>query len=264
LIVNHETKETKEKTMKKTTTAITALAFAGSIFMTGQAMSAGDMNKTGESKTFQESGQIGQAERRVGQRDQANQMDRTSPTDRLGQTSQTDQLGQTGQTDPFGVRSFGQSSQVSKLMDKEVQGRDGKNLGKVSDLIVNQEGQIDYLIISRGGLMGMGESLVPIPWDSVQQTGGEEALIVTVDENRLNDAPTFSENEFGQPGWDTEVRGYYGEGQRGIQSDTGLEQDTEFDTEFEKDTEFEQNLDSQEGTDLGQDRRHKIDREPQE
>jgi hypothetical protein len=62
--------------------------------------------------------------------------------------------------------------------------------------------------------MGMGEDLIPIPWDSVQQTGGEEALTVDLDQNKLDNAPTFSENDFQQPGWDSEVRGYYGEGQK--------------------------------------------------
>jgi sporulation protein YlmC with PRC-barrel domain len=40
--------------------------------------------------------------------------------------------------------------QVSKLMDKEVQGQNQENLGSVSDLYVSQDGRVEYLLISRG------------------------------------------------------------------------------------------------------------------
>ncbi len=69
------------------------------------------------------------------------------------------------------MQGTSESSRVSKLMDIEVQGQNQKKLGKVSDLIVNGQGKIEYLIISSGGIAGMGENHTPIPWDSVQKSG---------------------------------------------------------------------------------------------
>ncbi|MFW5810325.1 MAG: PRC-barrel domain-containing protein [Thermodesulfobacteriota bacterium] len=103
----------------------------------------------------------------------------------------------------------GQGMQASKLMEKEVQGQNQKKLGTVSDLYMSEDGKVEYLIISKG------EDLIPIPWDQVQQMGQEEALTVNTDEQKLENAPAFSENDFQQSGWQQEVRGYYGQEQQG-------------------------------------------------
>lgn len=165
--------------MKKIAT-IMAIVFTVCLLMTGQSMAAGEQktSETGQTKTWKE-----------------------------GQTTEM----QTGQM----RQGSGQGMQASKLMDMEVQDQNQKKLGTVSDLFVSEDGKVEYLIISKGGMMGMGEDLIPIPWDQVQQMDQEEALTVNIDEQKLENAPTFSENDFQQPGWQQEVRGYYGQEQQG-------------------------------------------------
>ncbi len=175
---------------------IPAAILAGSLFVGGQSMAAGDAYKTGKTQTDE-------------------QMQQTHTQESSGHS-------QFGHSQTQGMH---QSHQVSKLMDKEVQGQNENKIGKVSDLIVNEQGQIEYLIISSGGIVGIGENFIPIPWDKVQQTGQEDALVVNIDENQLKNAPKFSENALDQPEWQNEVRGYYGAGQQGSQEDIQFDQD---------------------------------------
>ncbi len=177
--------------------------------------------------------------------------------------TQTDEQIQQTQTQKGRSHSqFGQSQmqgtsenrRVSNLMDKEVQGQNQKKLGKVSDLIVNGQGQVEYLIISSGGIAGLGENHTPIPWDSVQQSGQEDALVVNIDENQLKNAPKFSEKTFDQPEWQNEVRGYYGDGQQDSQENIRFDDQDRGGTQEDR-TYFDQ--DSNEPTDLEMDKEDK-------
>src|SRR5512142_2622489 len=59
---------------------------------------------------------------------------------------------------PAGVR-------LSKLMDAEIKSKSGEDLGKMEDVLINPTtGKIDFAVLGRGGFLGIGEKLVPIPW----------------------------------------------------------------------------------------------------
>ena len=108
---------------------------------------------------------------------------------------------------------MGQHHRASKLIGQEIRNQQGEELGEITDLMLDNEGNVDYLILSRGGVMGVGSNYVPIPWDAVQQPGAQEALVVNVDKSKLDKAPSFSKDEwanFNRPEWQEEVRGYYG------------------------------------------------------
>jgi sporulation protein YlmC with PRC-barrel domain len=204
--------------MKKIAT-IMAIVFAVCLFMTGQSIAAGG----------QTTGAAGQTETRTGQQ----------PATGADQT-QTQQTPGISQSETWGegqaAQSLGQGLQASKLMDMEVQGQNQENLGNVSDLYVSEDGKVEYLFISRGGVMGIGEDLVPIPWDQVQRMGEEDTLIVNITEQRLENAPAFSEDDLQQMEWQQEVRGYYGQEQqdRLQMRDTDQDQQQELEVEMER------------------------------
>jgi sporulation protein YlmC with PRC-barrel domain len=125
------------------------------------------------------------------------------------------------QQQQYGEQQVGQQEgalRASELMDKSVKDQQGNDLGKVSDLVINQQGEVEFIVLSEGAeFLGIGEEeFIPIPWDQVDARGYDEeadAVMVNVDEQTLRDAPTFTEDQwqtFTQGDMDQEVRGYYG------------------------------------------------------
>jgi sporulation protein YlmC with PRC-barrel domain len=121
--------------------------------------------------------------------------------------------------------------QASQLMDLRVNDPQGNEIGQVSDVLIDSEGNVEYIVLSEGdGILGFGDGkLRPVPWDKVDaQSLGEdqEALTIAVDKERLKDAPAFSKSEWqGLSAQEREqqIRGYYGEeeGTRTYQKDEG-------------------------------------------
>ena len=61
-----------------------------------------------------------------------------------------------------------QNCRASKILDANAKSRDGKDLGEVEDPIVNPTtGKIDFVVLGQGGVLGIGEDHIPVPWRAV-------------------------------------------------------------------------------------------------
>ena len=81
------------------------------------------------------------------------------------------------------------------LIGQTVKSRqDDKSLGDVSNLVLDTDGQVVAVIISVGGLMGIGARDVAIAWDQIdrQMDDDEVTLWVNLSEQSLKDAPKYS------------------------------------------------------------------------
>jgi len=109
--------------------------------------------------------------------------------------------------------SFDQPQRLSEIIGSDVVNHQGEKLGSVDDFVVNEQGQLEYLIISRGGVMGIGASLIAIPLDSVSpQVTEDKELRINVDKTTLDQAPTFAAGDypdFADRQWQQESRGYF-------------------------------------------------------
>jgi hypothetical protein len=74
-------------------------------------------------------------------------------------------------------RSFNEfrgPARLSQLTGATLKNFDDEELGKVEDLVF-KEGNIQYVIVSVGGVMGFGNRLIPVPWGAVKARQGEDA-----------------------------------------------------------------------------------------
>jgi len=87
----------------------------------------------------------------------------------------------------------GNGIHASNLIGATVTTAGDEEVGAVSDLIIDQDGQVVGLVIGVGGFLGMGEKDVAIGWDSVQRTGNADELELRIDQSResLQSAPEF-------------------------------------------------------------------------
>jgi sporulation protein YlmC with PRC-barrel domain len=79
--------------------------------------------------------------------------------------------------------------QAKSLMGSTVRSQDGKDIGKVSNLMVDKDGKITSVVVTMGGKLGMGGQDVAVPWDSVQVGRDQQSLVVTMDPSQLPQAP---------------------------------------------------------------------------
>ena len=108
--------------------------------------------------------------------------------------------------------------QASSLMDREVHDAEGNTIGSVADMIIGQDGNVEYIVLSEGaGILGLGETdLLPVPWNKVN-TGDigedQETVTLSLSQQELENAPAFDKDEwqaFLKGERQQEVRGYYG------------------------------------------------------
>ncbi len=103
------------------------------------------------------------------------------------------------------------SERITALMGRSVRSMKEEDLGQVVDLVIAPDGDVSYLVVSHGGLLGIGNDLIPVPWEAVRKKT-DDHLVVNIDKAKLQKAPNFGDKkwpDFDEPEWDITVRGYY-------------------------------------------------------
>ena len=88
-----------------------------------------------------------------------------------------------------------------QLIGADVVNAQGDDLGDVFDVVVApQTGKITYLVVGRGGVFGIGERHVPVPWEAFKITDAGNILVLDSTKSNLDAAPRVAENHFSPRG----------------------------------------------------------------
>lgn len=88
-------------------------------------------------------------------------------------------------------------NKASKLIGMQVRNTKNENLGKISDLVLDQKsGKIAYAALSVGGVLGVGDKLVAVPFEAFTPNPGQDGLVLNIEKQRLQQAPGFSQNSW--------------------------------------------------------------------
>jgi sporulation protein YlmC with PRC-barrel domain len=113
----------------------------------------------------------------------------------------------------YGEGQFKETNRASEFIGKDVNDQAGENIGTVDDVVFDNQGNINYIILSRGGIAGIGADLVPIPFKAEKFSFQEDTIILSMDQQKLEKAPSFSSgewNELSRQEFQQQVHGYYG------------------------------------------------------
>jgi sporulation protein YlmC with PRC-barrel domain len=101
--------------------------------------------------------------------------------------------GAVAQSDPSASASGGGQGVLidsGSLVGSTVRDAQGKDLGKVSRLMIDpKDGKVQTVVVSMGGTLGMGGNSVAMPWNQVKIAQDQGRLVVTVDQQMLQQAP---------------------------------------------------------------------------
>lgn len=88
------------------------------------------------------------------------------------------------------------SFRPSDLIGANLKSRsDNENIGTISDLVIDEDGQIVAVIVEVGGFLGLGKKEVAVSWDSVERRlidkDDDHDFSVMTTKDALKDAPEF-------------------------------------------------------------------------
>jgi sporulation protein YlmC with PRC-barrel domain len=109
-------------------------------------------------------------------------------------TDQTKTATASGGSSKFVTQQTDQEKLASKMMGKSIYNSSNENIGKVSDLVMSQTGQIDAVVIGVGGFLGIGEKSVAVPFSAIQVSNdqdGNPKFTAQMSKDDLNKAPDF-------------------------------------------------------------------------
>jgi len=99
-----------------------------------------------------------------------------------------------------GERPVGHTQRASKIIGAEVKNSEGTALGKVDDLVMDERGRTHYLIMTHGGVLGVGQKYSAVPLRAVAFRQKEDAdtrwIELNVSPKTLEKAPTFTSDKW--------------------------------------------------------------------
>ncbi len=117
-----------------------------------------------------------------------------------GETDKVDVTGATGAKVTFlkDTKAAPGTFRISKIVDAEVYDSNGKDLGKVKDIVLDRGyDRIAYTIVSYGGVAGIGEKLAALPYRALKLGGpADEKVYVQMSEDAIKKAPVFDDSKW--------------------------------------------------------------------
>jgi hypothetical protein len=87
----------------------------------------------------------------------------------------------------------------STVIGSSVKDLNGKDAGKIEDLLLESDGDVEYAIVSFGGFLGVGDTLYAVPWDAVIVDRENRTVLLDVKKETLERAPSFPRDKWPDP-----------------------------------------------------------------
>ena len=90
----------------------------------------------------------------------------------------------------------------------------GEELGEIKDIMIDvRSGRVAYAVLSKGGILGIGDKLFAIPWSALTLDASRKCFVLDVSKERMDKAPGFDKDHWpamADLSWATQIHSYYG------------------------------------------------------
>lgn len=85
---------------------------------------------------------------------------------------------------------------VDQIVGADIRNMQDEDLGDIEDVVLGQNGNIEYVLVGRGGFLGMGENMVPVRWKDLRMTTTpyQDTFVLNVSEDAFENAPAVDGN----------------------------------------------------------------------
>lgn len=101
---------------------------------------------------------------------------------------------------------------LSDILKTVVENRHKEKLGTIQDFIVGVDGHLKYAILAHGGFLGIGDVLIPIPFDALMEGVEKGTALLDIDKQTLEKALSFESKtwpDFTAAEWEEKIDRYF-------------------------------------------------------
>ena len=80
---------------------------------------------------------------------------------------------------------------ASSLIDAEVRGSNGEEIGDVLNLVLDSEGKLKSVIVEAGGILDIGDNHFRVPWSEVDVGPDHESVTVPIEAGNVDEYTLF-------------------------------------------------------------------------
>ncbi|MCK6546363.1 PRC-barrel domain-containing protein [Myxococcota bacterium] len=136
-----------------------------------------------------------------GQRPASGQSDASAQSQRQAQGTKSKGSSQRGQAQDIDVLVSRTAvttlvpaamTKADALEDSEVVSADDVEVGEIDTVAIDlARGRVAYVLLSRGGFLGLGEDILPVPFEALEFRGADQPLRLSVDSARVRKMEAF-------------------------------------------------------------------------
>jgi sporulation protein YlmC with PRC-barrel domain len=97
-------------------------------------------------------------------------------------------------------RLYADGWRAEELIDADVYGLQGEEIGEVENIIVGTDNRIRSIVVESGGFLDIGDTHLAVPWDQVEIGPGLERVVIPITEENWEDYDLL-----GEYGYDVDV-----------------------------------------------------------
>jgi sporulation protein YlmC with PRC-barrel domain len=103
-------------------------------------------------------------------------------------------------------------TRVSDILNITVEDRRGAKIGTIQDLVLDKVGSVKYAVLSQGGILGLGDRLIPVPFDALMSSTRKGIAVIDIDKETLERAPDLESDawlNYSEAEWEDKVDRYF-------------------------------------------------------